>query len=710
MNARTRNILSGVLAAALCAQGPLAAAPALAKTQEARQTLNVQGADIRAFIQDVARSTGRTFIVDPAVSGTVTVTSDRPLTRAQMFEVFLSTLRANGLVVTPTASGAYRISPAQGAAQGPSTVGAERFSTEVFPLRNIDAASAAETIRPLVGAQGQVLANPGANSVVVADFADNLARIRALVSRIDVDRSAYEVVTLENASAREIAGVLQQVMAAPGGGQGMVAVTPVESSNSLVLRGDGEALARVRGLIHDLDGRSQSAQDVNVVFLEHANAEQLLPVLQQIVGQPVSDSGTTSGTRLRTPAAGASAATSAGGLRAGLTTTATGEDQGSIGATTVTATGQRATIARFPGANALVISGPADMQRTLGDVIRRLDVRRQQVLIEAIVVELSDNAVRELGVQWLVGGEQGVGLTNYSNSSSPLVPLAGGAASGQLDADDPLREQLQGLALNSLIGANGFVGGAGGKWNDGLFGFIINAAKTDEGSNLLQTPSIMTLDNEEATFLVGQEVPITTGQTILDGQSNPFTTTDRKDIGVRLTVRPQINAGGSITLTLRQEVSAINGVLTRGASDLVLDKRELETTLVVDDGDIAVAGGLLDQNDRLAIDKVPGLGDIPGVGVLFRSTSRQRGRTNLMVFLRPTIIRTPQEAQGLAADRWGYMRAQQQANQPDREPSLDALLRDYIRTAPPAAPATGTPQVIAPVAPVETAPLPPAGN
>lgn len=717
MTASLRNRLKrsavGALAAVLAAQAPLAAAPAMA--QEARQTLNVQGADIRAFIQDVARTTGRTFIVDPAVTGTVTVTSDRPLGRAQLFEVFLSTLRANGLVVTPTQSGAYRISPAQGAAQGPSTVGAERFSTEVFQLRNIDAASAAETIRPLVGAQGQVLANPGANSVVVADFSDNLARIRSLIGRIDVDRSSYEVVALENASAREIAGVLQQVMAAPGGGQGMVTVTPVESSNSIVLRGDAQALARVRGLIHDLDGRSRANQDVNVVFLEHADAGQLLPVLQQVVGQPVTPA-TEASPGLRTAPTGSTSAAS-GGLSRAVTSLGSAEAQnGAIGSSTVTATGQRATIARFPGANALVISGPADMQRTLADVIRRLDVRRQQVLIEAIVVELSDNAVRELGVQWLYGGENGVGLTNYTDNATPLVNIAGGAYAGQLDEDDPLREQLQTLALNSLVGANGFVGGGGFEVGDGLFGFIINAAKTDKGSNLLQTPSIMTLDNEEATFLVGQEVPITTGQTLLDGNSNPFTTTDRKDIGVRLTVRPQINAGGSITLTLRQEVSAINGGLSSGATDLVLDKRELQTTLVVDDGDIAVAGGLLDQNDIIQTDKIPGLGDIPGVGALFRSNSRQRGRTNLMVFLRPTIVRSREEAQGLAADRWGYMRDQQAAVQPDREPSLDALVRDYMRTQAPAAPATGQPMVIAPtgvtapVAPVEAAPLPPAGN
>ncbi|MFN3930937.1 MAG: type II secretion system secretin GspD [Brevundimonas sp.] len=683
--------LAGVLAAVLLAQGPLAATPVLA---QAGQTLNVQGADIRAFIQDVARSTGRTFIVDPAVTGTVTVTSDRPLSRAQLFEVFLSTLRANGLVVTPTGSGAYRISPAQGAAQGPATVGSERFATEVFQLRNIDAASAAETIRPLVGPQGQVLPNAGANSVVVADFADNLARIRALIGRIDVDRTGFEVVTLQNSSAREIAAVLQSVLTPPGGqpGQGMVTVTPVESSNSIVLRGDPAAMARIRPLVEDLDRRAESADDVKVVFLQHANAEALLPVLQQIVGQPVT-------------AANANATpVGLGGVGGGVEADAAPALPASVAAPVP---GQRATIARFPGANALVISASGDTQRMLSEVIRQLDQRRQQVLIEAIVVELSDTAVKELGVQWLLAGEDGVpiGMTNYSDSATPLLPIAGGLASGQLDEDDPLREQLRNLAVNSLLGANGFVGGGGGSLGDGLFGFIINAAKTDDGSNLLQTPSLMTLDNEEATILVGQEVPITTGETLLDGNSNPFRTTERQDIGVKLIVRPQINAGGSITLFLRQEVSSINGVLTSSASDLVLNKRELETTLVVDDGDIAVAGGLLDQNDRLSVDKVPGLGDIPGIGAMFRSTSRQRGRTNLMVFIRPTIIRSPADAQTLAADRWGYMRQQQLNNDPTVEPGLDEMLREYMRTQAPVAPAY---TVTAPVGEVTYAPLPPA--
>jgi len=476
-------------------------------------------------------------------------------------------------------------------------------------------------------------------------------------------------------------------------------VTPVASSNSVILRGDPAAVARVRPLVEDLDRRARSADDVKVVFLQHANAEQLLPVLQQIVGQPV------------TAPAAATPAIARPGTGGGEATTPQ-----PVSAPAAPAPGQKASIARFPGANALVISASADTQRMLAEVIRQLDSRRQQVLIEAIVVELGDTAVRELGVQWLLAGSDGtpIGLTNYSDRAVPLVPLAGGAAAGQLDKDDPLREQLQNLALNSLVGANGFIGGGGGRiGSDGLFGFIINAAKSDEGSNLLQTPSLMTLDNEEATILVGQEVPITTGETLLDGNSNPFRTTQRQDIGVKLIVKPQINAGGSITLFMRQEVSSINGVLTNNASDLVLNKRELETTLVVDDGEIAVAGGLLDQNDRLSVDKVPGLGDIPVVGNLFKSTSRQRGRTNLMVFIRPTIIRTPGDAQQLSADRWGYMRGEQLRSQPGVEPSLDEMLRDYMRTQAPVAPRAidnPAPGVAAPVGEVTISPLAPAAN
>ncbi|MFT4956663.1 MAG: general secretion pathway protein D [Brevundimonas sp.] len=690
MTAVANRILAMAVAAVIAASGPLgAAAPALAQSSP-RQTLNVQGADIRAFIQDIARTTGHTFIVDPRVTGTVTVTSDRALSRSELFEVFLSTLRANGLVVSPTGSGAYRVSPAEGAAQGPSTVGSERFATEVFQIANIDAASAAEVVRPLVGAQGQVLANPRGNTLVVADFADNLRRIRSLISQIDVDRSAYEVVTLRNSSAREIARVVNEVLAPPGGGSpGMVSVVPVESSNSIVLRGDPAAVARIRPLVDDLDRRAESADDVRVVFLEHADAEQLLPVLQQMTGQTSR------------PLDGAASAPVEG-------------DDAAPAAASAATPGARANIARFPGANALVIAAAPETQRMLSEVIRQLDTRRQQVLVEAIVVEVSDDAARALGVQWALAGRDGNPLfaTNYSNTSPSILPILGGiAGERELDEDDPLLEDLRGAALNSLLGANGVIGMGGGTiGSDGLFGAIINAVRSDEGSNLLSTPSLMTLDNEEATILVGQEVPVVVGEVLGSNNTNPFRTTQRQDIGVKLEVRPQINAGGAITLFLRQEVSSINGLLTSGASDLVLDKREIETTVLVDDGQIAVLGGLLDQNERLSVESVPGLGDIPVIGGLFRSTARERGQTNLMVFIRPTIIRSPGDAARVGAERWDYMRGRQIDRDPTVEPSLDMLIRDYMGGYRPAAPAPGG-DVISPAGmtpgPVEGAPLPP---
>ena len=500
------------------------------------------------------------------------------------------------------------------------------------------------------------------------------------------------MVTLRNSSAREIARVVNEVLTPPGGGSsGMVSVVPVESSNSIVLRGDPAAVARIRPLVDDLDRRAESADDVRVVFLEHADAEQLLPVLQQMTGQ------------ISRPLDGAASAP------------VEGEDAAPAAASASASTpGARANIARFPGANALVISAAPETQRMLSEVIRQLDTRRQQVLVEAIVVEVSDDAARALGVQWALAGRDGNPLfaTNYSNTSPAILPILGAVAGErELDEDDPLLEDLRGAALNSLLGANGVIGMGGGTiGSDGLFGAILNAVRSDEGSNLLSTPSLMTLDNEEATILVGQEVPVVVGEVLGSNNTNPFRTTQRQDIGVKLEVRPQINAGGAITLFLRQEVSSINGLLTSGASDLVLDKREIETTVLVDDGQIAVLGGLLDQNERLSVESVPGLGDIPVIGALFRSTARERGQTNLMVFIRPTIIRSPGDAARVGAERWDYMRGRQIERDPTVEPSLDMLIRDYMGGYRPAAPVSGG-DVISPAGmtpgPVEGAPLPP---
>lgn len=658
----------------------LALAPAASAQQ---QTLNYQNADIRAVVQDLARVTGRTFIVDPSVQGTVTVVSNQPLSRQEMFEVFVSTLRANGLVVAQTPSGAYRISPAAGAASLPGAAG---VVTEVFRLRTIDAAAAAEALRPLVSPVGQILANPGGNTVTVADYADNLRRIRGLIGQIDQDRSSVQTVGLTNTSAREVAEVLSRVMglaSAEQGGSAILSVTPVASSNSVVLRGDPDVIARAVNLIADLDARAAASGDIRVVHLQHASAAQLLPVLQQLVGQTPAQAGAdASGTGAATPAAG-------------------------LG-------GSPVSIARYPGANALIIAASPETQRTLAEVIRQLDTRRQQVLVEAIIVEISDNAAQQLGVQFLLGGgnDGSVPLlaTNYSNSAPNLLAITGALiADDELPADSALLESLREAAIRSLTGATGITAGIGGQNSDGaLFGFILNAIRRDAASNLLSTPSVMTLDNETARFLGGQEVPVSTGEVLGNNNSNPFRTIERRDVGVQLDVTPQINAGGGITLQLRVEVSSVAGPISEDYQELIFNKREVSTTVLADDGDIVVLGGLLDQNERLSTQGVPYLQDIPGLGALFRSRAREAQRTNLMIFLRPTVIRSAADAARATARPYEALVGQQRRNDPESRSSLDALVREYLQALPPsgqaAEPATF------PVAPVDGSPLPPAGG
>lgn len=673
----------------------------LATAAPAQQVLNLRDADIRAFIQDAARVTGRTFVIDQRVAGKVSVVTDRPLSRSEYFEVFLSVLRANGLVAVPTGGGNYRIQPTDGAAATPGrvgTAGAARnsFVTEIFRLRAIDAAAAVETIRPLVSREGSVTANAAANSLVVADYADNIRRVREVVRRIDNDAADTRVVPLRNAGAREIATSLA-TLATLGGPRGTVAISPVDSSNSIVLRGDARAVARFAAIIADLDRRAAAGSEIRVIFLQHADAEKLLPVLQQLVGQTpsitpqiVSTSTTRSLPGADAPVATAPAANvqspGAGG----------GGGVGNVGASRAPAI-----IARYDGINAIIISAPTDTQRTLGEVIRQLDTRREQVLVEAIVVEISDTAARKLGIQLGLGSPSGGAFTTYSNVTPPIVPIAGGILQNELSGGSTTTTTVNGTttttssgntnastllqgalgAINSATG--GTAGAAFGLGRNLVFGAIINAVSQDNQSNLLSTPSVVTLDNQEAKILVGQEIPVTTGEALSGNFDNAFRTVQRQNVGIQLEVKPQIGEGGSIKLFLRQEVSSIAGAVTNNSSDLILNKREIQTTMTVDDGQIMAIGGLLDDNERRTLEKVPVLGDIPLLGELFRSRSRSRGKTNLMVFIRPTILRTPEDARAIAERRYGYVRAQQLTANPDVEPSIDELLRDYMGIAPP---------------------------
>ena len=629
--------------------------------------------------------TGRTFIVDSRVQGKVSVVTDRPLSRSEYFEIFLSTLRANGLVAIPTSRGAYRIQPADGAATQPTRVGsrgsaANQLVTEVVRLKSIVATEAIETLRPLVSRQGSITANRNANSLVIVDYADNIRRIRTLVRQIDRDSAASTIVNLKNAGAREIATSLQS-LASQGGAEGVrtpVTVVPIDSSNSIALRGDPGAVAKFVAMARELDQRAELGTEIRVHRLGYANAEALLPVIEQLLGQNGSGG-----------AAGATVAADGGeGASAPAPASASG-----------IARRGPAIVTRLEGTNALIVAANPDVQRMVGELIRQLDVRQEQVVVEAIIVEISESLAKELGVQWLVGGEDiPFAVTNFSNASPNIVDVAGGLLADQFDTttttttntatttttNSAVGDGLRQNAADAVLGARGGFGGfATSLGGNAVLGAIINAVQRDTDSNVLSTPSLTVNNNLKGSILFGQEIPVSTGEALSNNFDNAFRTIQRQNVGIELEVTPQINAGREVRMELRQQVSSIAGPVSDDFNELIINKREINTTVTVGDGEIVALGGLLDDNERRTIQKIPFLGDIPIIGELFKSRGKSRVKTNLMVFIRPTILKDPNDARRFSSQRYGYVRGRQLLQNPDQEPSLDALVRDYLGTVPP---------------------------
>ena len=711
-----------------------AATLVLPQAARAQYVLNVRDADIRAFVTDAAQVTGRTFIVDGRVQGKVSVVSDRPLNRSEYFEVFLSTLRANGLVAVPIGNGGFRIQPAEGAAAQPSRMGSRgaarnQMVTEVLRLRSIDAVQAVETLRPLVSREGSLTANKAGRSLVIVDYADNVRRIRALLA--EIDRAAVDSTTtiaLDHAGAREIAQALTQLIPQ---GEGAASIVAVDSSNTLLLRGDPATLQRMAALARQLDARAASGSDIRVIWLEYADAAQMVPMLERLIGgqgggeivsgspPPISlggTGGTTSG------AAGSSTvtATTGGGANANI-----GSGLGN-GAIQLAGGRGTAVITRYPGANAIVISAPLDIQRRLSEVVRQLDLRQDQVLVEAIIVEVSDNVAKELGVQFLLGGKNIPFLvTNFGNIAPNIIDIAGGLIADRLDetttvingdtvttsTNSAVSDLLRENAAQAVLGARGgYTGFATDIGNDRFFGALINAVRRDSNSNILSTPHITTNNTVPASILFGQEIPVSTGEALSNNFDNAFRTIQRQNVGIELDVTPQINADDEVRLDLRQEVSSIVGPVSDDFNELIINKREIKTTVTVGNGEIVVLGGLLDDNERRTIHKIPLLGDIPVIGELFKSRAKSRVKTNLMVFIRPTILRTAADRAALTARRYGVIREAQRQFNPKREPSIDELVVDYLGAALPApAPQPGdvviTPTQARP-APGELAPVP----
>jgi general secretion pathway protein D len=644
---------------------PAQAESAQAGNGHARHTLNLKAADINVLIQTVSEITGRSFIVDQNVAGAVTVVSAQPMSADEIYEVFLSVLRVHGYAAVP-AGRMTKIVPDVAAAQqgtlGPAVGGGDAILTRIIDLKHLSAEEMSALLRPLMPQQAHLAAHGASNSLLVADRAANIERIEAIIRRIDVaSDAAVEVIPLRHASAAEVArtlAALEQGNAGLGAAAPPPKVLADERTNSLLLSGDRAQRLRARSLIVHLDTPLDSGEATQVVYLRNATAEDLVPILDGIAATLTGDSPAAEGQ----PAAARSA-----------------------------------TIQAHAGTNALIISAQPAVFRELSSVIRQLDVRRAQVQVEAIIAEVSDDLASELGVQWQSTslGEDGrgvVGGTNFPGSTG-----SGGIVGG---LTNPL----------SVIGGNGLnvgylrgsvtlpIGPNGADVTVFQLGALVKALRGDGRANVLSSPSVVTLDHQEAQIKVVQEVPFLTGQytnTSTTGganqPTNPFQTIDRKDVGVILTVTPHVNEGDSVRLELKQEVSAL-APQASGAVDLITNKRELTTTVLVPDGGLLVLGGLTSEEATENVQGVPGLSRIPLLGNLFKSRAAKRNKRNLMVFLRPIILRDAVTEAAVSSEKYNYIRAEQLRIREragsriggEQQPLLPELAPDLFQNPPPA--------------------------
>ncbi len=569
--------------------------------QQPAATLNWKDADIRQVVEAVSAVTGKNFILDPRVTGRVTLLSPTPLGPDALYEAFLSILQVHGYVAVESGD-LIKIIPDATARQVPSTFGVDGaagpddMTTQVVQLQNVGAVPLVSLLRPLIPQYGHLVAHSGSNMLIISDRAANVNRLVSIIRRIDrASDEDVEVVPLQHASAAEIVRILTALTQAPRQDNAPVTTSLVADArtNSVLIGGDKNERLRLRTLIAHLDTPLEDGGDTRVRYLRYADSEELATKLQQHF-------------------------TSQGAAATGGAQAAAAATQGiNVWADTQT--------------NALVINAPPKIMRSMMQIVDKLDIRRAQVLVEAIIVEVIIDKQNELGVSVAVegsGSNTPIGVTNFPDFLSGVVQLGGAAAGG---TPDP-----------GLIGEGATIG-VGRITDDGVsFAAILSAVEGDADTNLISTPSIMTTDNEEATLNVGQEVPFVSGSFTNTGSTagsvNPFTTVNREQIGVKLAITPQINEGDSMVLEISQEISSI-AQSAAGAVDLITNKRTVDTTVIVDDGEIIVLGGLLEDQLRESDQRVPVLGSVPLLGNLFRSRKTEKLKTNLMIFIRPTILR-----------------------------------------------------------------------
>jgi len=695
-------------ALALCA---VLLAATFARAADEPVTLNFTNADIDAVVKAVAEITGKSFIVDPRVKGTVTIVSARPIPRTLVYPTLLSALRMQGITaiegdsvvrIVPEADAKLQGGPV---GSGAVTAGGDRLVTQVITLRYESAAQLVNVLRPLITPANTIAAFPSANALVITDYADNLRRLEKVIASLDQPPgSEPTVVPLRYASAIDLVPTLTRLLADPGAtaadAQQRLTLVADARSNSVLVRADNPGrIARVRQLIEQLDSPGRAGGNMFIVYLRNAEAARVVQTLRAVLtGQDAAPSAT-SGTS--TTPAGTNAATAMGATA----TTTPLPFPSAPASTSFTAGG--ATVSADLANNALVILAPEPVYNNLRAVIEKLDMRRAQVYVEALIVEISADKAAEFGIQWQV-------LNGVNSTQTRVVGGTNftprGTGTNIIDIAANLGAAAPGLNLGVIRGTVN-IPGLGIIQN---LGFLARALETQVNANILSTPTLLTLDNEEARIVVGQNVPFVTGQYANTGVGtslNPFQTIERRDIGLVLRVKPQITEGGTVRLVIYQEVSRIQDATT--ATGIILSKRSLESSVVIDDEQIVVLGGLIEDRLTDGTDKVPIAGDVPYVGQLFRYDARRREKTNLMVFLKPTIVRGGNDGREFTSERYRYLQGEQQRMDPGprsfwNDPLTPALPPEGRMPGQPGAATPGPPSP-PPAFPVWTnpAPLPP---
>ncbi len=671
-------VAAAIAAPAYCAEGvagktspqppATAAATASSRTSDPDAvTLNFLNADLEGVVKAVSEITGKNFVLDPRVKGTVNIVSARPMSRALVYEVFLSALRLQGYAaiedrgiirIIPESDAKLQSSPTLGP-QDKSRARGDQIQTQVFALKYESAAQMVPILRPLIAPNNTITAYPGNNTLVITDYASNLRRIEKIIDSIDQPNGAEPVVIpLRYASALDIAQTIGKLFM--DSATGAPAADPTQRltvvadarSNSLIVRSENPSrLFRLRSLVATLDSATSAGGNIHVVHLKNAEAVKVAETLRAIYQGDAAPRTAQAATSGGPPATMTS-------LGQGTTSPAT-TPLASFSGGPAPAAGLGGGIIQADAAtNSIIITAPDAIYNSLRAALDKLDVRRAQVYVEALIVELSADKAADIGVQWQQLSPAGAtdnaartfGGTNFGGTGQNIIGLAANPASA-----------ARGLNIGVVRGRV-TIPGVGEILN---LGVLVRALETDSNANILSTPTLLTLDNEEARITIGQNVPFITGQYALSGAATtptPFQTIERRDVGLTLRIKPQISEGGTVRLQLYQEVSSIQD--STNAAGVITNKRAVESTVLVDDGQIVVIGGLIQDTVKDGVEKVPLLGDIPVLGALFQYRTRSRTKTNLMVFLRPVVVRDAQGAEALTGERYEYILGEQRKSRP----------------------------------------------